>query len=304
VSLLNTDDNPSTLILTTANGQTAGFKVRFTVTDNNSCIANSSTTPEIATTTINVYRSGVGIAGCDGAGEWNTNQCYTDAVATGMWQPTCTQDASTCLGEGDSTAAWTCTFPLWFNADPTGVGTFYSSDKWYASVQAYDKLYATSTATSTEAASAPNLQMLLAYNVPTAAISYDALEPNTNSGTLSKTTTLEGTGNVGMDEVLYGDDMCTTYGGDPACSEDATRVIFAENQEFGTSALAYTAGTDLLESSVGQTLTLDVNKTTSTSTLQSKDTYWGIGIPAAITLAGNYTGQNYLAGKVSNPATW
>jgi hypothetical protein len=35
-----------------------------------------------------------------------------------------------------------------------------------------------------------------------------------------------------------------------------------------------------------------------------KDTYWGINIPIAITLAGNYTGQNTITAKVSNLLFW
>jgi hypothetical protein len=306
ISLLNTDDDPNALILTTAHGQTTGFKTVFTVTDNNSCIA-TSTANEIASATLNVYRSSVAMAGCDTSGEFNANQCYTDTVATGMWQPSCTQDGGSCSGAADNAVTWTCTFPLWYNADPTWTGTFYDTDKWNASVQAYDKYGLLSTATSTDdiaAGSRPYLQMLLAYDVPITAIAYDALEPGFDTVAVNESTTIAAWGNVGMDEVLYGEDMCTAADR-PGCDAGPTRTVASTNQEFSaTSGFTWGTGVDLLESALGQTLILDVNKTTSTSTPESKNTYWGIGIPGAITLAGNYVGQNYVAGKVSDPATW
>jgi hypothetical protein len=308
VNLLNTNDDPSILILTTGHGQTTGFKTTFTVVDANSCIATSSAN-EISSAVLNVYRSDIAMASCDETGDFDTNQCYTDAVATTMWQPSCIQDGGTCSGAADNQVTWTCTFPLWYNAEPTGFGTRYPAGKWHASVQATDKYGLVSTATSTPTASAPILQMLLAYDVPVASIAYDALEPGQDSTTLSKTTRLAAWGNVGMDEVLYGEDMCTAADR-PNCEGGTGRTIYSEFQEFGTSALGYGSGTDLLEDTLGQTLTLDVSKTTATDTPQYKDTYWGIKIPGVgdpgdgITLAGNYVGINYVAGKVSDPASW
>ena len=68
------------MTLTVAEANTTGFKVRFTVVDNNSC-QTSVAGNEISSAFINVFRSGVTSAGCDQAGEYDTDKCYSDASA-------------------------------------------------------------------------------------------------------------------------------------------------------------------------------------------------------------------------------
>ncbi|MBI2120842.1 MAG: hypothetical protein HYT94_04430, partial [Parcubacteria group bacterium] len=276
VSLLDTDE-VGALTLTGIQSQTTGFKVKFTASDDNSCIANSSTTPEIATSTINVYRSGITSAGCDASGEFNANNCYTDAAATSLWQPVCTQDAGSCLGEGDSSSTWTCTFPLWYVADPTDASTQFPTENWLASVQVYDKLYATSTLT--EGTTGTELTSFLAYSVATTSIAYGGLQPGQQNDPISQTTDMSATGNMGLNQSLYGDDMCTTY---PSCSGLATNTVPAAEQKFATSSVAYASGV-AMSSTTPYQLDVKVPKTTSTSSPQTKNTFWGIHIPSAIT---------------------
>ncbi|MFA5229924.1 MAG: hypothetical protein WC422_00375 [Candidatus Paceibacterota bacterium] len=80
VSLLDTDGSGD-MTLTTAAGDTTGFKVTFTVTDNNSC-ETSAAGNEISSSFINVYRSGVTSASCDESANYDVDKCYPDASAS------------------------------------------------------------------------------------------------------------------------------------------------------------------------------------------------------------------------------
>jgi len=95
ITLYDTDETGD-LTLTTSGGDTTGFTVVFTVTDANSCVIKGgtpNTNNEIASAIVNVYRSGVGSATCDTAGEYDTDSCYPEASA---WTPVCAQDAAEC----------------------------------------------------------------------------------------------------------------------------------------------------------------------------------------------------------------
>jgi hypothetical protein len=301
---LNDTDLAGPLVLTQAQGQTTGFSVKFTVSDQNSCIANGSTTPEIIHTSANVFRSDKdGIA--SSSAQYDPNFAYTHAYneaygATG-WNLVCSQDANTCMGEGDSSVTWTCTFPLWYVASPTDTNTPWTANTWLASVTASDKLYATST--EVEGSTPNEVQSAMYFNVATTSIAYGGLEPGQWNTTLSIPTDLSTIGNTGLNERLYGDDMCVTY---PACTGYATSTIPVTEQKYTvTQDALYAAGTSLqLDDGLGALLALHVPKTTATATPQARNTYWGINIPAAITFSGNYIGQNSLIGTVSAPADW
>jgi hypothetical protein len=301
---LNDTDLVGPLTLTQMQGQTTGFTVKFTVSDSNSCIANSSTTPEISTSRVNVYRSGITQASCQTSGNYNANNCYPNAVSSGMWNPVCVQDANTCFGEGDSDVTWTCTFPLWYVADSTVAGSQFPTEDWRASVEASDKLYATSTLTEgTAGTPGTELQSFLAFNVATTAIAYGGLQPGQQNDPLSQISDMIAIGNVGLNQTLQGDDMCTTYTGTTLCQPYATSTIPAAEQKFATSSVSYATGTALSSTTPFQ-LDIKVPKTTSTSSPQTKNTFWGIHIPSAITLAGDYLGRNTLIGVTSSAADW
>ena len=173
ISLLDTD-GVGPLVLTSANGQTSGFQVKFTVEDQNSCTTTTNNA-EISTAIFNVYRSGVGSTSCQTSGNYNANRCYPSAVGTGMFGYSCTQEAGTCSGLNDNNAAWTCTFPLWYISESTdGVGAatdpLYFAQNWLATAQAGDNNYATSTLV--EASSGYGLNSPLACDVTTSTIPY------------------------------------------------------------------------------------------------------------------------------------
>ena len=49
---------------------------------------------------------------------------------------------------------------------------------------------------------------------------------------------------------------------------------------------------------------INLIKTTSTTTPATTNTYWGIFVPGAITLSGDYVGVNTLEGKTAETVDW
>lgn len=74
IQLLDTDETGN-LTLTSPESTTSGFKVKFTVVDNNSC-ETSTSTAEISSIELNIFRSGVTSANCDASGDYDTDKCY------------------------------------------------------------------------------------------------------------------------------------------------------------------------------------------------------------------------------------
>lgn len=307
ISLVDTDGSGN-LTLLTAGGLTTNFEVEFEVTDNNSCL-NTSSGNEFASAIANVYRSGVTQAACQLSGDFDSNDCYPDASP--LVSMTCVQDVGSCSGSSDTAATWTCTYSLWYNADPTdGSGasdTQYFGQNWLASVQVTDDDGLTTSLE--EATSGNELVSFLAFNVSSTSIPYGGLEPGSNSPILATSTDLIALGNIGLDQDLSGDTMCPTWTAPDSCDTNgyqAANDILVGNQQFATSTLAFNAiGTYALTgSSSTSTLLINVPKTTVTSTPQVKYTFWGISVPISITTAGNYTGQNTIIARKSNAAFW
>lgn len=314
---LDDTDNTGPLTLATPNGLTTNFKARFVVTDQNSC-QNITSGNELSSAIANIYRSGVGQASCqNSSGHYNANQCYPNADPMFSSRISCAQDTAvdSCSGTSDSTVGWTCTFSLWYVADPTdgssSADTEYFNQHWLTSVQISDDDFATSTLT--EDTDGNELSSFLAFDVTQTLIGYESLEPGSTSTTFSiaTSTNLIAHGNIGLDEDLYGDTMCPTsfWTAPDSCDTDgfqAARDVLASNQKFATSSVAYNSAFayPLSGSSTPETLLINVPKTTATTSPQSRDTYWGILIPSAITTAGAYEGQNTITAIKSDPANW
>lgn len=294
----------SDMTLTVAANQTPGFTLQFTVIDNNSCQAVGSTS-EITGYIASVYRSGIGDAVCDGsAGAYNANNCYPSGVATSTWNLNCTLDVSSCSGPLDTSAVYNCTFPLWYIADPTdgtATSTQYPTQNWLASVQAADNNFATGTKASST--NPVEVRSFLAFALNTLTIPYGSLQPGSQTDPIVSTTTLASTGNVGIDQNLAGESMCPTYGSATHCPNSATSTIDANEQVYGTSTVAYAGGV-ALSSTTPTFLNLKGPKSTSTSTPATKNAYWGIKVPSAITYAGNYTGENTFYAVSGAAANW
>lgn len=287
-------------------GQTTGFTLDFTIRDANSCLTAASTS-EIVDYTVSIFRSSYGTSTCDGtAGSYNPNYCYPNGVATTTWNLSCNA-TTTCSGPSQDYMDYTCTFPLWFLADPTDAGpntpTAFANDVWTAGVygtddDALDGVFATSS-------SPVDLISFSSIAILANEIAYGGIEPGNNTGTLIATSTLQNVGNTGLDQEARGDSMCGTYTVSTPCPESSTSTIPEFRQQFASTSLAYGSPFALsLSSTTNQEVELDVLKTTSTSTYQTGITYWGIAVPASITLAGNYQGLNTFTAVTAEPGDW
>lgn len=304
VYLLDTD-GAGNLTLLYDKIETPGFYVEYTVTDNNSCVANGSTTPELSSAQISVYRSGVGQASCEASGHYFAERCYPYGVSSGTWSPVCAQVSGSCDGPDDKESVWRCTFPLWYVADPTTGTTLTDStwwnEDWRASVKAIDDNFATST--FVEGTTPNEMTPLMAYELNSDSIAYGALEPGQKTDPIIQYTRFAATGNVGVDQVLYGLDMCSTF---PTCTGLASETIYVNEQVFATSSVSFAiaSSTGTLAYNPGYQLELNVPKSTSTTEQAFRDTFWGINIPSAITLAGDYEGQNTFIGVQGEAQQW
>ncbi len=289
--------------LTQPGAETTGYTLSFTSSDANSC-RTSLDNLEIVDYNLALYRSGVGTTSCDGttAGQYNPNNCYSGVVATSTWNLTCTASSTSCaLGGTDATMEWSCTYPLWFIADPTDAASPFSAQDWRAAASAVDDDFATGTLAAS--ASGVELNSFTAIDLLSASIPYGQLEPGQNSGTLNASTSILSQGNTGLDQSLDGESMCINFAVGNECISSASSTIPESEQEFATSSVAYGSGTNL-SSSTPQELELNVPKSTSTTTPNSGVTYWGINVPIAITLAGSYTGLNTFTAVTSEAGQW
>ena len=297
----------SDIILTTESGETTGFTLSFTTSDNNSCdAAGGGAGDEVIDYALSLYRTPTGNSSttCTTAsGSYDPNDCYPSELATTTWNLTCTPNTGTCSGSNDSDMTWSCTFPLWYIADPTGSTTaaYFQTDEWRAQVQGVDDDSATGTLT--ESATGVDVQPLLAFALNTLTIPYGALEPGQQNDPLVATTTLAATGNVGLDKDVEGESMCTTYSQATPCAPSSTSTIPESEQRFATGTVSYAAATPL-SSTTPQEVEINVKKTVATSTQQTASAYWGIRVPGTITYAGSYTGQNTFTAIVGEPAQW
>lgn len=293
--------------LVTEGGETTGFLLSFQVTDANSCDAvGGNTYDEIVDYTASVFRSGVGTTSCDSAGEYNANNCYPSQVATTTWNLECTASTTSCTyaaDDTDTTLQFDCTFPLWYIADPTDVNAFYFDESWLAAVSGIDddaasSEFVPSTNTNIE------LNSLLALNLLDTSIPYGPLEPGTDSVNLNASTTVETTGNTGLNQELYGESMCNSFVPGSPCQVSSTSTIPVDQQQYATSAVSYGSGFTLNASTTPQVLESLIPKSQATTTPSSRDTFWGIAIPGTITFAGNYFGENVFTAVVSATSTW
>jgi len=303
------------LNLTLANaaaGETTGFTLDFRIRDANSCL-NAASSSEISAVSsdhlVSVFRSNNSTTTCDSTGEYDANDCYTNTVATTTWNISCTA-TTTCASPNQDYMDYTCTFPLWFIADPSDSNpgftpAAFAATNWTAGIAGSDDDYATGTMATTsnpvELISAPYIGIVADE------IAYGSIEPGFDTGTLNATSVLQNIGNTGLDQEVDGEAMCGTFTPSTPCPTSATSTIPDFEQEFASTSLAYGSALSLqLSSSSAQEVELNVAKTTGTSTVdyQTDTTYWGIAVPVSITLAGAYTGLNTFYAVTAEDTDW
>ena len=304
VQSVDLGDTSNQLVLTVPQGETTGLQLSYVIDDDNGC-QNASSSDEVVDQEVFVYVTGATtLAGCDTSAEYDPNGCYPSYLSTTTWNINCTASSTTCSGGTDTNMQFDCTFPMWFVANPTDAGSVLAADDWSASVVAIDDDGGYSATTTTGVPQRAELIQFLSFtataNSASGTIAYGSLQPGQNTGTLSATTTLTVTGNTGIDQQVLGDDMCITY---PTCTGNATNTIVVANQEYALTGVAYGAGTDLT-TATSATIDVSIAKNTSTSTLNSDDTHWGIEVPATIEIAGDYIGINTIVGVVAPSGDW
>jgi hypothetical protein len=299
----------SNIILDTPAGESTDFTLSFVVADDNSC-ENAIGGNEIPNWQLSVFRSGIGSTSCDGTGaNYDPNNCYESGYSgtSGDWGISClatTTGPQRCTGPEDTDVLYECTFPLWYVADPTDSANIASSSEdWRAAVSGIDDNGATSTF---EVSTTANIDVVafLAFELDSDTIPYGDLAPDSDTGSTNATTSSRATGNVGIDQTLGGLRMCPEGFAFGTCPITSTSSIAASQQEFGVGPFSYGAGQDLPGTTTPFRLEINVNKPTATSSQPSALTYWGIGIPDTITLAGLYTGQNEFIAVVSSSTEW
>ncbi len=293
------------LVLSEPEGETQNFVVTLEVTDENGCL-NLANENEIADVQINVYRSGVSAACSAGdyaAGNYNANNCYVHESQ--QFSPTCVQTAPSCTANDWANLEWECTFPLWYIADATDTGSQFPSEDWRVTARAIDSGNATSSYVSEDKTPGTGAQMLqfLSFRASGSPIAYGAWEAGQGTPDHPATTTVFATGNTGLDQLLSGDPMCTTY---PNCSGIASSTIFVENQRYNitSASLAFGSGAQLTASTSPVLVSVGIPKPTATSSPTSANTYWGIFVPGDITFAGDYIGRNYIDAAISPSSSW
>jgi hypothetical protein len=300
INLLNVGGSATPLSLTNPGGQTTGFQVTFTASDNNSCL-NPLSGQEVASASIDVFRTGVGLANCSSSVNYNPANCYSGAAPTSTWNYTCTQNGGSCAGSSSIASQWTCTFPLWYVADPTdgsATSTQYYNQGWVAAVQATN--YLGTSGTTVQGSATNTVVSFLASQLNTPGIAFGALAPGSSTPNASATTSLSELGNVGLNEQLYGTSMCATY---PGCPVSTTSTIPVNQLVYASSAVPYGSAVALAVNP-GNLFNIQIPKSTSTATSSLGTTFWGIAIPSTIQLSGSYTGQNTFVAVRSAPSSW
>jgi len=256
---------------------TTAVPMTAVVTDNNGCRNQGNTADEISNVKAYLYRSGITYTGCDTVGEANANNCYPEVSCSAG---TCTNGVTT----------YTCSASLQHYADATVVNDCHEQDpypdqNWIDTLKATDDDAAVGSAAIVTGV---ELNQLLGGDTTPTLLDFGTLAVGGSNDPLDKILTTTPTGNVGLDLNIKANTatMCTNYS---TCTGGTPIPITYQKYSLSTGT-AYTSGIALSTTNV--LVALDVPKQTS-STVPSKNTWWGTSIPTD-TLPGVYNGLNVL----------
>ena len=242
--------------ITLTEGATTTIYATSTVTDFNGYADMTSATGTI-------YRSGVANgAGCTA----NDNSCYQVASTS------CTFNS--CSGNSCTLA---CRADIQYVADATDVGSVFPSENWLARIQVKDSTGFNTVATSFGV----ELNTLYALAVTTGTIDFGSITVGQNSGTTVATSTIQNTGNAGIDIQVSGTNLT-----------DGANTIAVGEQKYATSTFQY-GSCSICQFLTGSATNVDLNipKPAATTTQSTSTVYWGINIPNG-TAATLHTGIN------------
>jgi hypothetical protein len=208
-----------------------------------------------------LFRSGIGSGAVD-----NANNHYTQAGDT-----QCVPSNGSGFSED-----YTCTFLVQFHADATDVGSVNSAENWVCEMTPSDGAGSGISDNDTI-----EMNSLLATTI-TDSIDYVWLDLGDDTGTTNQVTETINVGNISLEILISGDDMCIDY---PTCS---LGVIDVESQEWSLSSFTYTSGNNL---SGTPSILSSLGKPTQTPSNANLYVYWGLGVPLS-QIPGDYTGVN------------
>lgn len=293
------------LVLTEPGAETPSSTLEFTLSDNNSCEAAGGG-DEITDYQVSVFRTNNSTTTCSASGDYDPNDCYPSTVGQSVWDLTCTQTTA-CSGATSTDIGFSCEFPLWHIADPTdstpNTPAALSATDWTAGVLGIDDNFATGTMATTS--NPVDLTSFTSIGIDSRDIAYEPTAPGEDTGSTNASSSLQNLGNTGVDQEIQGEDMCDSFAPGNECSPDPAATIPADQQQFADTAFDYGVSQDgSLASTTYTELELNVAKNTSTSSPTTGVTYWGIAVPASITISGSYTGLNTFIGVTAEPGDW
>jgi len=234
--------------VTLTEGTTKNVVCTATITDVDGC-------EEITGVSAVFYRTNVS----GGAGAADDNNDH--------YSISCIVDGGTCTGGEDTDANYTCTFPVYYYADPTDAGSYEATD-WTCQVTPSDGV-----GPGTAATDVIEMASLAALDVDNT-INYGELALGADTDSSNQQTTVTNRGNVQIDVTLDGYGSSDGDGKSMTCDWGA---VVIGNEEYSGSAFTYGAGTDLTDSAFE--LDLDVTQQTNDVSPSTKEVYWGFGLP-------------------------
>ncbi len=257
-----------------------GDVVNFTTTGGNSLPVASNVSIDADATEITLTESTTTevvctatVADVDGYG--NITSVEAKLFRTGVGESSADDDNnhytvsgdSECVPSGGSGSVeyYTCTFNVYYHADPTDAGT-YETDDWTCQVTPTDTVGAGTSDTDTI-----EMATLIAMSAADS-LDYDSLDRGNNTGSTNFETTITNTGNGEIDIQVSGSDMCTDY---PTCSGS---IITVNNQQYSTTPFTYGSGSVLSASSTP--VDINLTKPTANPSNATFDLEWGISVPS------------------------
>lgn len=264
---------------------------------------------------------------CDTGAEEDDNNCYNiiDTTTTSLNTTPLADPAEGCyidsvnpmssagtgreLTGGDASITIKCAYNIWFNADcgASCSTTGTSTDNWKLKVIATDglgdEIFIDSSAVAVGALQALDLK------TGETTISYGTLSPGeTMAAAADIQTTVENAGNIELDILLTGSDMCSTWTTPyTICGEYS--IARAKQHWAYTDATAYASGYALVQTaSTDEPNDISLNgclnrnmavRTANNSTAEDRAIQWLLSVPAAQE-KGSYTGQNTYTSALSD----
>jgi Domain of unknown function (DUF2341) len=223
-----------------------------------STVSDQNGFADLLSATSTIYRSSVGPA-CVA----NDNNCYQLSTSSCSF--------SNCSG---NSCTLSCVAPIQYFADPTDTDP---SQNWLARIQVRD----TTNKADVDTSFAVELNTLYALNVTTGAINFNSIYVGQNSGSTVATSTVQNTGNTGIDIRVSGTHLT-----------DGSNLIDVGKLKYATTTFEY-GSCSICQFLTGSPVDVDVNipKSTATTTQSTSTVYWGIDIPTG-TRATLHTGVN------------